>query len=314
MKQKFDWHLTPDGKGKIAIVTGSNVGLGFETAKVLAQKNYTVILACRKQANAEEAMESIRTSVPEADLHFMELDLASLASVRRFADSFKSQYQRLDLLINNAGVMFPPYQKTTDGFELQMGVNYLAHFLLTGLLVDSMAATTDSRVVTLSSIAHQRGEIHFDDMQFEKKYEKSTAYGQSKLACLMFAYELQRKLDANKIEVSSLASHPGVSWTNLVRHFPKWLVVISKILLGFMAQSAERGALPTLRAALDPLARGGEYYGPNGFRELKGDPEVVRSNELSYNEEVARRLWDVSEELTAFKFADQLKQLATATA
>lgn len=204
----------------------------------------------------------------------------------------------------------PPFQKTEDGFELQMGVNYLAHFLLTGLLLELMAKTEDSRIVTLSSLVHKQGNINFEDLQFEQNYNKGKAYARSKLACLMFAYELQRELEANKIPVMSLAAHPGISNTNLSRYYPKVLVWFFSVFMRSMFQSAERGALPTLRAALDPNAKGGAYYGPDGKREYNGEPEVVDSTPLSHDKEIARKLWAVSEELTSFKFSDRLKAMS----
>ena len=309
MSKDFDLKSLPSGSGKVAIVTGANVGLGYETAKVLANKEYQVILACRKKSNAEEAMESIRQENPQAKLHFIQLDLASFDSVRRFVSEFAQKHNRLDLLINNAGVMMPPYQKTAEGFELQFGVNYLAHFLLTGLLLDALVATPDSRVITLSSLVHKRGDIQFHDLQWEEKYDKGGAYAQSKLACLVFAYELQRKFETHKIPVLSLAAHPGISNTNLSRYYPKWLVGFFSIFMRSMFQSAERGALPTLRAALDPHAKGGEYYGPNGRREYKGDPVVVQSTPRSHDLELAHKLWDVSEHLSGFSFRGKLEDL-----
>jgi NAD(P)-dependent dehydrogenase (short-subunit alcohol dehydrogenase family) len=310
MSKIFDLESLPSGEGKVGIVTGANIGLGFETAKVLAAKKYEVIMACRSKSKAEEAMELIQQEVSGATLVFFELDLSSLKNVRRFGENYASKYDRLDLLINNAGVMMPPFQKTEDGFELQMGVNYLAHFLLTGLLLELMAKTEDSRIVTLSSLVRKQGNINFEDLQFEQNYNKGKAYAHSKLACLMFAYELQRELEANKIPVMSLAAHPGISNTNLSRYYPKVLVWFFSVFMRSMFQSAERGALPTLRAALDPNAKEGAYYGPDGKREYKGEPVVVDSTPLSHDKEIARKLWAVSEELTSFKFSDRLKAMS----
>lgn len=299
----FNLSALPSQKGRIAVVTGSNTGLGFETAKALASKGATVILACRNMQKATAAKEAILKAVPKSEIDTIQLDLSKLSSVRQFAKDFQAKYQQLDLLINNAGVMMPPYSKTEDGFELQMGANHLGHFLLTGLLLDTILSTPNSRIVALSSIAHKRGEIQFDDLQWEKNYKKMPAYAQSKLANLMFALELNRRLESKEgHSCIAVAAHPGVSNTELARHFPKLLVWVMMPLFSFMIHAPEKGALPTLMAALDPSVKGGDYYGPQGYREMKGAPGKAESTDLANDKEIAKRLWTVSEELTGIKY------------
>lgn len=287
----------------IAIVTGANAGLGFETAKALAAKNFKVIMACRDLEKAAKARKQIIAAHSDAFVEIQELDLASLDSVRSFSSRFTSTFKKLDLLINNAGVMMPPYQTTEDGFELQLGVNYLGHFLLTGLLKEALTCSQNSRIVSLSSIAHKNAEINFNDLQSEKSYSKFKAYGQSKLACLIFSLELERRLKAHSINhVSSLAAHPGVSSTELMRHLPAWLMFIAKPVEPFISHSAEKGAQPTLKAALDKELAGGCYIGPDGFREMKGQPAEAEIARQAKNKETAAKLWAVSENLTGIKF------------
>lgn len=290
----------PDQTGRIAVVTGANTGLGLETAKALAAKGARVVLAVRNLEKGEAAREWISRSVPEADLQLQRLDLGSLASVRDAADELKDKHDRIDLLINNAGVMTPPKETTTDGFELQFGTNHLGHFAFTGLLLDRLLPVTGSRIVTVSSIGHRfsRG-IHFDDLQWERSYNRLVAYGQSKLANLMFTYELQRRLVEQR--TTALAAHPGGSDTELARHLPRAMqaaIPVARLLF----QEAAMGALPTLRAATDPSALGGQYYGPDGLGEQKGHPKVVTSSRQSYDIDQQRRLWAVSEELTGVTF------------
>lgn len=300
---KFNFQTIPSQQGRVAIVTGANVGLGYETALGLLKKEVKVILACRNAERAEQAKKNLLEEVPKADVAIILVDLSSLDSVRAFANTFLKQYDRLDLLINNAGVMMPPYTETEDGFELQMGANYLGHFLLTGLLLPTILKTAHSRVVSLASIAHRRGVINFDDLQSKKKYSAISAYAQSKLACLMYGYELQRRLEAqgHKQTISTIA-HPGVSVTNLGRHMPKWVHLIAPIFSRLFTHEPAKGALPTLWAALG-AADGGDYYGPTGWREMKGPPGKVGSTKLSKDKAVAKRLWEVSEELTGFKYS-----------
>ncbi len=294
------WNLDnmPDQTGRITIVTGANTGIGFETAAALASKNATVVLACRNRQKAEDAMQKIRERTPDADLEFIELDLASLASVEKFAETYRSGHDRLDLLINNAGVMIPPFGTTEDGFELQFGCNHLGHFALTGRLLDLLEATPGARVVNVSSIAHRQGTMDFDNLNAEKGYRSMPAYGQSKLANLLFTFELQRRLEGAGSAVKATASHPGWTGTDLQRHSG-----LFRVLNHFFAQTPPMGALPTLRAATDAEAEGGDYFGPKGFYEMRGYPIAVGTTPAAKNELDARRLWEVSEKLTNVSFA-----------
>ena len=298
----FNIESAPSQKGKIAIVTGANIGLGFETAIGLVKKGAKVIMACRSKEKAEAAIKEILKRVPGAELEFMALDLNSLKSVRAFANNYSEKYDRLDLLINNAGIMYPPFTKTEDGFESTFGVNHLGHFLLTNLLLPIVQKTKDSRIVTLSSIAHRTGKIDIENLNAEKGYSRSPVYNQSKLACLMFAYELQRRLTAAGSKVISVAAHPGVSRTNLVQHMSKIMLMISAPFFAMVSHPIEAGALPTLQAAIDPSVKGGEYYGPTGFLEAKGKPGKVESKPQSHDLAVAKKLWEVSEKLTGAPF------------
>ncbi|QCK16572.1 oxidoreductase [Mangrovivirga cuniculi] len=290
-------------KGKIAIVTGANVGLGKETCSFFLEKKIKVIMACRNPEKAEKAKEELQKRHSDGEIEIMEIDLADLDSVSSFTRSFHLKYDRLDFLINNAGVMFPPYQTTVQGFELQFGVNYLAHFKLTSLLYDLLSKTEGSRVVTLSSLAHAWGDIYFDDLNFLRGYDKRKAYSQSKLACLMFAYELQRRIDKKgNLSPSSLAAHPGISSTNLGRHLPGFVQSVFNTIGPVVFNSSRQGAEPIVRAALDPNGKGGEYYGPSGLKEYSGKPVKVDSNDISKDKFKANRLWDVSEQLTNTSF------------
>ena len=296
-------HNLPEQNGRIFIVTGANTGLGYENSYTLAKKGATVIMACRSLKKANKAKDSIKEEVPNADLEVMEIDLSSLDSVRNFAKAYQSKYDRLDVLINNAGVMMPPYTKTDDGYELQLEANFLGHFLLTGLLMDTLLKTANSRVVTLSSIAHKNAKINFDDLQSEKKYSASDAYGQSKLACLFFAYELQRRLEkAGHNQTISTAAHPGIATTELARHMPKLVYAILKYTVApFLTHAPKEGAKPTLVAAIGEV-KGGDYFGPTGFNEFKGKPGKVSSTALSKDAAIAKRLWEKSEELVGLNY------------
>jgi NAD(P)-dependent dehydrogenase (short-subunit alcohol dehydrogenase family) len=302
MDKSFNLEAVPNQKGRIAIITGANTGLGFETALEFAKKEIKVVMACRNEQKAKAAMAEIKKRVPQAELEFMALDLMDLSSVRLFATAFLKGHQRLDLLINNAGIMIPPLQKTKDGFESQMGVNYFSHFLLTGLLIEILNNTADSRIVTLSSKAHESGVIDFDNLNAEKSYSKFTAYSQSKLACILFTQELNRRLKGANKKPLSVASHPGVSSTDLGRHIPKVAYYLLMPVFIFMTHKPAKGALPSIMAALDEDVQGGDYFGPIGFREMKGPPAKVKGKPRAYNEEVAAKLWATSEELTNFKF------------
>lgn len=288
----------PSQAGRTAVVTGGNSGIGFEAAKVLAARGAAVVLACRDTGKAKEAADRITAAAPGAAVSVVRLDLASLASVREAAAEISGSGP-LHLLINNAGVMVPPYGTTADGFELQFGINHLGHFALTGLLLDRLLAAPGSRVVTVASQAHRAGRINFADLQSEQRYRRQAAYGQSKLANLMFTYELQRRLAAAGAGTAALAAHPGFAHTALNRHMPSWTRAVSVIA---PSQDAAGGALPTLRAATDPAASGGEYYGPSGLAQMRGAPHLVRSSARSYDEAAQRRLWQESERLTGVSY------------
>jgi NAD(P)-dependent dehydrogenase (short-subunit alcohol dehydrogenase family) len=290
----------PDQTGRVAVVTGANTGLGYETAHALAAKGATVVLAVRNLDKGRAAADLIARSTTGA-VELQELDLTSLASVRAAADELRARHDTIDLLINNAGVMMTPKDTTKDGFELQFGTNHLGHFALTGLLLDRVLAVPGSRVVTVSSVGHRfaRNGIRFDDLQWEREYHRVGAYGQAKLANLLFTYELALRLQGS--DTIATAAHPGGSRTELTRNLPPILGVANRVLEPLF-QSAEMGALPTLRAATDPTVLNGQYYGPDGFAEQKGYPRVVASSRASHDTDAQRRLWAVSEELTGVTF------------
>jgi NAD(P)-dependent dehydrogenase (short-subunit alcohol dehydrogenase family) len=292
----------PGQHGRTAVVTGANTGIGFETAKVLAERGATVVLAVRDVDKGKAAAARI-AAAPGTDVTVQHLDLTSLDSVRVAADELRAKHARIDLLINNAGVMYPPRSTTLDGFELQLGTNHLGHFALTGLLLDRLLPVEGSRVVTVSSIAHRiQARIDFEDLQWERRtYSRAGAYGQSKLANLLFTYELQRRL-AERGSSVAVAAHPGIAATELMRNSPALARTAVAVISPLISQSADRGALPTLRAATDPAVRGGEYYGPDGFRGLKGHPVRTVSSEQSHDTDLQRRLWAVSQELTGVSF------------
>jgi NAD(P)-dependent dehydrogenase (short-subunit alcohol dehydrogenase family) len=287
----------PDLSGKTAIVTGANSGIGYETARLLVGKGATVILACRSPEKGNAALRQITFEHPQAKAELMLLDLSDLASVRRLADAFAHRYDRLDLLINNAGIMATPFRKTVDGFESQFGTNHLGHFALTGLLLDLILRAPRARVVTVSSGGHRFGVIDFDNLNAEKSYNRTRAYAQSKLANLLFTYELQRRFEGAGVDAIAVAAHPGWTATNLQAHWR-----MARLLNPFLAQKPEMGALPTLYAATAPQVQGGEYFGPAGWQELRGYPARVRSSDRSHDRAVAARLWSVSEELTGVRY------------
>jgi NAD(P)-dependent dehydrogenase (short-subunit alcohol dehydrogenase family) len=296
--EKWTADNIPNQKGRVAIVTGSSSGIGSETARVLAEKQATVIMAVRNLEKGGKAVEKILARHNDADIKVMELDLANLESVARFAENLKKTYSRLDLLINNAGVMVPPYAKTKDGFELQFGTNHLGHFALTGRLLDVLLNTEGARIVDVSSGAHKIGNLNFDDLSWEKRsYSAWRAYGDSKIANLYFTLELDRKLKENGLATLVTAAHPGWTATELQRH-----AGFTKFLNGFFAMDISQGALPTLRAATEPNLKGAEYFGPNGIFEMRGNPVEVQPNARAKDEAIARRLWEVSEQLTGVKF------------
>jgi NAD(P)-dependent dehydrogenase (short-subunit alcohol dehydrogenase family) len=294
----------PPQDGRLAIVTGSNSGLGLITAQELARAGATVVIACRNTGKGEAAADQIRREVPAAELEIRALDLADLGSVQAFAEGFAADHERLDLLVNNAGVMAPPRRLTADGFESQIGTNHLGHFALTGRLLERLLATDAPRVVTLSSGAHRMGSINFDDLQRERHYNNWLAYGQSKLANLLFCFELQRRATAAGTSLESLAAHPGYSATNLQFAGPRnYEAAIMWVTNKLLAQSAAMGALPTLYAATAPDLPGGTFIGPDGFQEMRGHPHIVTAAGKAYDEQAQRRLWELSEELTGVTYA-----------
>jgi NAD(P)-dependent dehydrogenase (short-subunit alcohol dehydrogenase family) len=300
-----------DQSGRLAVVTGGNSGLGLVTARELARAGASVVVACRNTAKGNAALEQIRSTAPEAEVEVAALDLADLSSVRAFAENFKSRHEALDFLINNAGVMAPPRRTTVDGFELQFGTNHLGHFALTGLLIGAMEGREDPRVVTVSSGAHHMGRIDFDDLQSEGRYRRWRAYGQSKLANLLFALELDRRLRTAGSPIRSLAAHPGYAATNLQYAAPPiYERVVFAVTNRVLAQSADMGALPILYAATFPDVEGGTYVGPDSFYEQRGHPARARLSRAARDQETASRLWEVSEELTGVKF--EFRQHATA--
>jgi len=292
-----------DLSGKTAVVTGANTGLGYETARALAAHGAHVVIASRNADKAAAAEQSLITSLPDASFEVITLDLADLASVTAFATTFKNSHANLDLLINNAGIMMVPKGKTVDGFEQQFGTNHLGHFALTGQLIDVLGSTAGARVVTVSSLAHRSATMDFDNLMYERGYRASAAYGRSKLANLLFAFELERRCVAAELDIMSVAAHPGVSATDLGNHlmsnlFMHPLKVLAKVAL----QDSAAGAQPTLRAATDPTAIGGDYFGPAGMSEVRGPATMVTATPAARNEKMAARLWDVSEELTGIRF------------
>jgi NAD(P)-dependent dehydrogenase (short-subunit alcohol dehydrogenase family) len=297
----------PDQSGRIAVVTGANSGIGLEAAKTLAGAGAHVVLACRDAAKAEAAAAELRAAAPRASLELLPLDLASLASVRDFAKAFADRHARLDLLINNAGVMAIPRRLTADGFEMQLGTNHLGHFALTGLLLPRLLAAPGARVVTVSSTAHRGGRLFWDDLHGERRYQRWLHYGQSKLANLLFCYELDRRLRAAGLPLLSAACHPGYSATNLQfvgarmdgsRSMERLMGWANRV----FSQDARMGALPTLYAATAPDVQGGDYYGPDRMFETRGHPKKVGSSTRSRDAESARRLWELSERATGVRY------------
>ncbi len=302
-KEKWTTENIPDLKGKVIIVTGGNSGLGYESVKAFAQNGAEVILTSRSIEKGEAAKTKI--GKVKGNISVLQLDLMDFASIKTFADNFKKKYNRIDVLLNNAGIMTTPYFLTKDGLEAQNGTNHFGHFALTGHLFELIKNTSKSRVVNVSSMAHKQGKMDFDNLLFEngKGYSAMKSYGRSKLMNLLFTYELQRKFENTGIESIAVAAHPGVSNTNLARFLEDKLIFkILKPLMSPFIQEQEMGALPEIRAAVDPNVKGGEYYGPDGFNEMKGFPVLVQSNVASHNLEDAKKLWVVSEKLTGVKF------------
>jgi len=299
MNAKWTSADVPGQQGRLAVVTGANTGLGFETARVLAARGASVVLAVRDIEKGKQAAARIAGTTPGANVMIQRLDLTSLDSIRAAAGELRARHPRIDLLINNAGVMFTPKQTTSDGFELQFGTNHLGHFAFTGLLLEQMLPVPGSRVVTVSSSAHRiRARINFDDLQGERSYSRVAAYSQSKLANLMFTYELQRRLSGADTTIA-VAAHPGLAATELARNSPP---IAAFFYVRVMSQKAAMGALPVLRAATDPGVLGGQYYGPRGLFGARGYPKLARSSGQSHDTAIQRRLWTVSEELTRVTF------------
>ncbi|HEX7992693.1 MAG TPA: oxidoreductase [Streptosporangiaceae bacterium] len=298
----------PGLEGRVAVITGASSGIGLETASILAGRGATVVLACRDNDKARSAADRIlaRTDADPSQVHVVRLDLASLNSVREAADQITAAFDRLDLLINNAAVMRPPYQGSADGLELTFATNHLGHFALTGLLLDHLLAAPGSRVVTVSSVGHRDGTMRWDDLQFENGYLPDDAYAQSKLANLLFTYELQARLEEAGASTIALAAHPGLARTSLWRWDPLHVRILASPVMGpltfWLAQSPRKAALPSLRAATDPAARGGEYYGPGGRNEYTGHPIVVPSSAASHDVAARRRLWRESEQLSGVRY------------
>ncbi len=306
MTQRARWTAAqiPDQSGRVAVVTGANSGLGFVTARELARAGADVVVACRDLGKGEAAVSQILARAPSGSARVSELDLADLESVREFAERFAGEHARLDLLINNAGIMAPPRRLTKDGFESQIGVNHLGHFALSGLLLEPLLSAPQPRVVTVSSGMHRIGKVDFDDLQSERRYNNWLAYGQSKLANLYFCFELQRRATAADWPLKSLASHPGYAATNLQTSGPargyerRLLALVNR--LG--AQSPEMGALPSLYAATIPQIAGGSFVGPDGLFEGRGYPHIVAASRRAYDADAWRRLWEASVQLTGVSF------------
>ncbi|MCC5945332.1 MAG: SDR family NAD(P)-dependent oxidoreductase [Bernardetiaceae bacterium] len=297
---KSNWNADqiPDLKGKVVIITGATSGLGKEATKVLAQKNATVIMAVRNTKKGKVVAQEIKNTTLQAKIDIKAMDLSSLESVKCFAKDVLSSYKHLDVLINNAGIMACPYDKTKDDFEIQMGTNHLGHFALTGLLMPLLEQTKNARIVATSSLGHRVGNINFDDINWEKrKYNSSQAYADSKLANLYFAYHLAEKLKAKNKDIKVTAAHPGWTRTDLQKH--SWYM---RMLNPLFSQGTDQGVLPTLRAAFDEKAQSGDYYGPSRFFEMHGSPIVVKSNARSLDKTMAKKLWDISESLTKIKY------------
>ncbi len=291
----------PDQSGKTILVTGANTGIGYDAARVLAARGARVLLGCRSEEKADEAINKIKALHPDADVRWIPLDLASLKSIEEAANQVKEEPQ-LDGLINNAGVMVPPKMETADGFELQFGVNHLGHFALTGHLIDMLKDRPGARIVNVSSLAHRNGRINYDDIHAEKSYNRMERYGMSKFANILFTYELQRKLEAANSSAISVACHPGGSSTELGRHIPPVFAILFLPLALIMNSSAE-GALPTLLAATGDDVAGGDYFGPMKMGEMRHSAHKVNTIPASKDADDAARLWDVSTELTGVSYS-----------
>lgn len=309
MSAQSDWTESniPDLHGQTIVITGANSGIGLEATKILAGKGAHVVLACRNADKALSAIQLIKAEKRDASVEFMKLDLADLASVRAFASNLGEKFDAIDRLINNAGLMAIPYRPTEDGFEMQFGVNHLGHFALTNLLLPLLANSESARVVTVSSNAHNFGKMNWDNLNAEQSYSKWGAYGQAKLANLLFTYELERKLEYSPAAIDSVACHPGYAATELQTKGAKmegssFMEKANDLANKIFAQDARGGALPTVRAAYDSAVQGGCYVGPAGFLNMRGEPVVQNSNKASHDRGDAERLWTVSEEMTSTSF------------
>jgi NAD(P)-dependent dehydrogenase (short-subunit alcohol dehydrogenase family) len=291
----------PNLSGKVFVITGANSGLGYESSFALAEKGATVIMACRNLERGQHSLDAIKKEIPSAELDLMELDLASLSSIRKFSETFKSKYDRLDVLINNGGPVIAARSLTRDGFESHFGVGHLGHFALTALLLEVILKTPSSRIVTVSSRMHATAKIAWDDLMSERSYDTMKAYPQSMLAKILFAFELSRRLDAKGTTTKSIAVHPGLAKTSWAdNNLSGFMKIVAKIMSAITYQSAQMGALPVLYAGTDPNAKAGGYYGPEN--DTKGFPVEVRAGDVAYNETDAKRLWELSENLTGINF------------
>jgi NAD(P)-dependent dehydrogenase (short-subunit alcohol dehydrogenase family) len=300
----MDWseQAVPDLTGRVIVITGANTGIGFEAARVLAARGAAVVLACRSEPRALAAKERILARKPPGSVDTVPLDLASLASVESAAAVLLARDEPIDLLINNAGVMDTPYSRTVDGFERQLGTNHLGHYAFTGRLLPKLLAAPGSRIVNVSSLVHRRGAIDFDDLVYENGYTPDKAYCRSKLANLLYTFELQRRLEAAGASTVALAAHPGIARSELMRYDPIPIRLLIGLLSPLVMQSAAKGALPTLRAATDPEARGGQFFGPDGRKEQKGSPVLVEPSDAARDEQSWARLWTESEKLTGVTY------------
>ncbi len=305
--KKWTKENIPDLSGRVIVVTGGNSGLGYESVKAFASKGAEVILASRSVENGQIAKKQMGEM--KGKIVVMQLDLSDFKSIRKFCDTFKKKYTRLNVLLNNAGIMMTPYFTTNDGLEAQNGINHFGHFALTGQLFNILKNTPQSRIVNVSSIAHKRGKMDFKNPLFQngKDYSPTKSYGRSKLSNLLFTYELQRRMETSGLKPVAIAAHPGVANTNLARYLEKkFLFRFLKPHISPFFQSAEMGALPQIRASVDENVKAGEYYGPNGFREMKGYPVKVESTEASHNLADAKKLWELSEQITGITFLSEL--------
>lgn len=303
MSEHWNEEQIKDLTGKVVFVTGGNSGLGFESCKVFAKKNATVLLGARNVTKGNDAIKKIREEVPHAQVQLIEIDLASKKSIKKASDEIHQEFDQLDILMNNAGVMVTPYGKTEYGVEQQQGINHFSHFYLTYLLFDLIKKTGGSRIINISSLAHTAGKMDFSDLLFEKKYSKIKAYGRSKLENLLFTLGLKHKIEQSGLDIIVAVAHPGGSRTNLGREMNSNLIYkMVSPLSGFFTQSAYQGALPQIRAAVDDTVKSGDFYGPRGWFGLKGKPVLVKAKKDAYDLDLAEKLWKYSEEVMDITF------------